>query len=344
MLPRAPAVLVALAALRATAHAEDPPIRWEAPEGCPGADEVAAQVVADLGRPLREGEVDARLVVTPKGARWRVDMTVTTVAGEGERSLEAASCAELAASAALILALTIDPLAGTGAVEVEREAASDAEGATTEDLRREVEQLGDDEDPPIGVIDRGYRDVPVKTPYQPVDVDARLRVLVGGDLGTLPDAAPGVGAAIEIAFGPWSADLGVQRFAARDALMPGQDMPAGAHVGLTSVVARACYTDGPARWRTGGCLGGDLSFTRTVGFGLDENLPESTDPGGGPQAGVVAAVKLLGPLALRADVTATFLAVRAIQTVGEPGEPGEVIHDPNLLVWRGFVGVEASWE
>lgn len=348
MLPRALIVLVLLA-LRAPAHADEGAIRWEVPEGCPAADDFRARVVANLGREVAAGEVDARLVVAKKGARWRVVMTVKTAAGDGERELEAASCAELAEAAALILALTIDPMAGSGesgeagVAEVDREAAASDE-ASTEDLRKEVASLGDDEEPPLAGLRREQRDASIPTPYQPVDVDVRFRLLVGGDLGTLPEAAPGIGGAIEIALGKWSGDVGVQTFAAQDALMPEEPMPKGAHVGMTSVVARACYADGPRRWRAGGCLGGDLMFIRSVGFNLDAPQPESTDPAGGPQLGVMFSLRLVGPLALRADVASTFQVVRRIQTSGAPPDVEVLLHDPNLLVWRGFVGVEAAWE
>lgn len=353
MLPRTLVVVVALTAIRAPAHADEATaIGWEAPEGCPAAEELRARVVENLGRAVRDGEVDARLVVSRKGARWRVDMTVRTAAGDGERQLEAGSCQELAESAALIVALTIDPMAGSGEVEVveiDREAGAGSDAATTDELRKEVARLGDDEEPPLADLRRDHREAPIRTPYTPVDVDARFRLLVGGDLGTLPGAAPGIGGAIEIALGPWSGDVGLQWFAERDALMPEETDPKGAHVGLTSVVARVCYSDGPGRWRAGGCLGGDLSFTRSAGFGFestvpgddDRNYPEQTNTGGGPQIGALGSIRLIGPLSVRADVTATVLVVRHIQT---EDMSGIVIHDPNLLVWRGFVGVEATWE
>jgi hypothetical protein len=344
MLPRA-VLLVVLLAFRAPAHADEGAIRWEAPEGCPAAEVFRARVVENLGREVREGEVDARAVVAKKGARWQVDMTVKTAAGEGVRELEAASCQELAESTALILALTIDPMAGSGeieVVEIDREAAAD-DAATTDDLRKEVATLGDDEDPPLADLRREEKEIEIRTPYTPVDVDARFRLLVGGDLGSMPGAAPGIGAAIEIALGKWSGDIGVQTFAAQDALMPEEPMPKGAHVSVTSVVARACYADGPRRWRAGGCLGGDLMLVRSAQFGLDAPEPESTDPAGGPQLGAMFALRIAGPLSLRADVATTFQAVRRIQVSGE--DPVEVVlHDPNLLVWRGFVGVEATWE
>ena len=334
MLSRA-VLLVVFLALRAPAHADE--VRWEAGESCPAADDFRARLVANLGREVREGEVDAQLVVAKHGARWKVVMTVKTAAGDGERSLEAASCEELAEAAALILALTIDPMAGSGEVAPKEETIE----PTTEELRREVAALGDDEEPPEPGL-REERNVEIRTPYQPVDVDWRVRALVGGDLGSLPGAAPGLGAALEIALGPWSGDIGVQWFAPQDAFLPGETMPTGAHVGLTSIVARVCYADGPARWRTGGCLGGDLMFVRSAQFGLTDPNPESTDAAGGPQFGALFSVRLAGPLWLRADVAATIQAVRRIQVTGDP--PEAILHDPNILVWRGFVGMEAAWE
>jgi hypothetical protein len=334
------AVLVIAGPRVGRAEAPGEAIAWQAPGGCPSADALRARVIEHLGRPLREGEVDARLEVARRGAAWRVVMTVQTEAGEGERALEAASCGELAESAALILALTIDPLAGTDPDELARAAAPPGEVADDEGTA--ASQVFDDEDPALPDRERAYLDLAPPTPAAPVEVHVRVRALVGGDLGSLPAPASAVGGAIEVAFGSWSADLGVQHFAAREArapLEPRDPEPDGARVDLTSLVARACYAAGPTRWRAGGCAGGDLGIVTATGFGFDLPAPPHTTLGGGPQLGALWALRVGGPVAMRADVTATVQVVRTVVVDGE----GMVLHDPNLLVWRGFVGVEASW-
>jgi hypothetical protein len=327
MLPR---VVIALLVLGGVAHADDElradAITWEAPAECPAAEVVRARVVEHLQREVRPGEVAATLRVTRDGKRWRVDMTVTSGDGEGgERSLDAATCGELAESAALILAMTIADVAAS-ADAIAREAdASGAAAATT------VARADDTETPPDAEVERRYGEGRVLEPDPPRELDLRVRAAVGGDVGSLPSLSPGLGGAIEIAFGAWSMDLGVQRFATRDALMPGGD-GAGAHVGLTTFTARACVTGRDGRLRAAGCAGGELTRTRAAGFGFTT--------GGGPQLGIVWAYRVAGPVSARLDVTATWHAVRA--TLVE-ADDHMIVHDPNPVVWRGFTGLEVRW-
>jgi hypothetical protein len=327
MLPR---VVIALLVLGGVAHADDE-IAWEAPAECPAPEVVRTRVVEHLQREVRPGEVAATLRVTRDGNRWRVDMTVRSGDEEGgERSLDAATCGELAESAALILAMTIADVAASAA-SIERETQPAA--ATT------VARVDDSESPPDAEVDRRYGEGRVLEPDPPRELDLRLRAEVGGDIGSLPSLSPGLGGALEIAFGAWSLDLGAQRFATRDALMPGGG-GAGAHVGLTTFVARVCVTGRDGRLRAAGCAGGELTRTRAAGFGFTDDFPPSTTTGGGPQLGVVWAYRVAGPLSARLDVTATWHAVRA--TLVE-AEEHMIVHDPNPVVWRGFTGVEVRW-
>jgi hypothetical protein len=302
----------------AAAHA-DAALAWEAPDGCPPPRELEARVIEELGRPLRDGEVDAHLAVARRGDGWHVAMTVAVDGGApGQRELEASTCADLLDLAALILALTIDPGAG----------AAPRSAAPADDRPRV----------PVPALARIHVDVPTTEPRRPLDLALRIRAAVGGDLGSLPDASPGLGAGVAIGIGPWSADAAIQRFAARQVSDPGA--PArGAEVALTSVAVRGCYIDGGGGWRAGGCVGADLSLTHSDGFGFDDTAGRSTTPGGGPQAAATWAVRMVGPLAVRAEVAATWLAIRTVLT----RDGGTVVHDPNSLVWRGFAGVEATW-
>lgn len=131
------AVLVVLLASRATAHAD---VHWDAPEGCPSAETVRAAIAAQLGRAVEPGDVEVELKVARDGDRWRVDLT----AGGGVRTLDAASCDELAEAAALIVAMTID------------------EAAQATPPPDEVDGVVD-EDPPPPVITRREIDVSDRT-------------------------------------------------------------------------------------------------------------------------------------------------------------------------------------
>jgi hypothetical protein len=173
-------------------------------------------------------------------------------------------------------------------------------------------------------------------------VSVRARVLVGGDLGSLPGPASGWGVAAELSVGPWSLDAGVQQFAEQRAVKPpmaGQPTAdQGAIVGLTSVDVRGCYSAGRRPWRAGGCVGADAAITHSTGYGFTDNEPQQSTFGGGVVFGGVWAARIAGPIGVRADVTATWQIARQVLT-----SDGVVVHDPDILVWRGFAGLEATW-
>jgi hypothetical protein len=193
--------------------------------------------------------------------------------------------------------------------------------------------------PPVPDLRREHVDDSPPAPARPLDVDLRFRAAIGGDLGTLPAASTGFGGAVEVVVGDWSLDALLERFPARRLLAPGSETM-GAEVGLTTVALRGCRAGGPRRWRAGACAGANLLLMDAAGFGFDDNAGESTTPGGGPQGGLSWAWRVVGPLAVRADVTATWLLVRPVLV---RQDDGTILHDPNSLVWRGFAGVEATW-
>lgn len=104
----------ALAAPPHATAAEEPPLEltWTVPEGCPDREYVVAEV-----RSLLKGTsgtaVKARATVSKKGAA--LHLTLVTVDAEGEeskREIDSSNCKALADSAALFLALAINPDAG----------------------------------------------------------------------------------------------------------------------------------------------------------------------------------------------------------------------------------------
>lgn len=94
-------------------RADAPWLRWHAPPGCPGGQRVEALVGERLARAVAPGEieVDARLEPEPTG--FRVDLTMTRGAAVEARTLEASECEVLADATALLVAVTVDPLAAS---------------------------------------------------------------------------------------------------------------------------------------------------------------------------------------------------------------------------------------
>lgn len=88
-------------------------VRWEAPPGCPDEQAVRAAVERHVGRPLAQiRDRKLSIIATAHRAEAHWSLTVFTVTPEGtlERSLRYVhGCAPLAAAAAVLIAMTIDP-------------------------------------------------------------------------------------------------------------------------------------------------------------------------------------------------------------------------------------------
>lgn len=108
-----------LAPDRAAAEApEGLSLAWQAPSECPTATAVRAEVVSLLGAGLEAVvPVRAEAVVT-HDARFVVVLHTTIDGAEGERTLDADTCDELARSAALVLALALSGADRPAAPEV----------------------------------------------------------------------------------------------------------------------------------------------------------------------------------------------------------------------------------
>ena len=84
---------------------------WRAPEGCPQASAVEAEIGHLLGGPAREHAGDDLHVqaTVERGALWFVTLETASKTTSGHRTIEAATCQGLANATALIVALMIDP-------------------------------------------------------------------------------------------------------------------------------------------------------------------------------------------------------------------------------------------
>ncbi len=90
---------------------------WEAPAGCPSSAEVSRELArvarAPAGKTLPHLAVTAR--VEARGERWVLHLRTVRDGVEGERDLEAESCASLARAATLVVALAL----GVGVDEID---------------------------------------------------------------------------------------------------------------------------------------------------------------------------------------------------------------------------------
>jgi hypothetical protein len=98
-------------------------LEWRAPSGCPDRAEIEARVAARLEpRPASREPLHASARIEPSTDGYHLQLQTD----QGQRNLTARDCRELAAAAALILALLIDPEAAGDAADAERETPAES--------------------------------------------------------------------------------------------------------------------------------------------------------------------------------------------------------------------------
>lgn len=103
-------------------HADAVALAWRAPAGCPDGEEVRSLLSQRLGAAETHGPT---LAASGQIVRVANGFALTLRTPSGERRLEADSCSELAQSAAIILALLLDPRAAPTAPAARSAPASD---------------------------------------------------------------------------------------------------------------------------------------------------------------------------------------------------------------------------
>ena len=86
--------------------------RWDAPAGCPSAEQVVADLETELGRPLAtfEGQhISVIARVRPQGEGWALKLWSVTLDSTQERDLQTQTCTQAAEAAVLVAAMAIDP-------------------------------------------------------------------------------------------------------------------------------------------------------------------------------------------------------------------------------------------
>jgi hypothetical protein len=318
--------LAVMAAGAASSRAARADVAWEAPAACPDRDAFLARIEVELGRRFDPAAVDIGGRIDAAGGRWRIALRL----GAGERVVEARSCAELVATAALIVALAID------AGEVIEMAAVIAAPVAVASARTD-----DDEVPPVRGLALSAPTPAPAPPPEPLRLDLAVRATVGGDAGGLPALAGGLGGGIELGLGRWSVDGSASRwFGQRATSQPEQ----GADLDLTTAAIRACR--GVVRrpgWRLAGCVGAEIDALRATPFGFDQPASARTLVGGGAVIGAVVARRLAGPLWLRVDAGLSALAWTVGFREGDPASPemlGPPVHEMSRIVARGFAAAE----
>jgi hypothetical protein len=331
VLGRATCVLVAvLVSASATVLAMAGAVQWQAPAGCPEGAVVERRVEELLGRVPAEHELHA-VGVVHVGPPWRLELETTIGGRRQQRALEADDCMAVAEAAALILAVSVDPLGVTRgpAGGAERAGGREREGLPEAPARPAVEVS------PSTGSGRG----PVAAPErQRVRPGLRLRVGAGGEAGAVPGGTGGVrlGLAVdgERAFLQVEGSYWIDRFAVL------RDGPprSGAWVGLGIFAVQGGVRLGGPRVGVPLSAGLEAGGLRTRAEGLaggrDVTLPWIAGVvGAGVQWSLSRRVALWG--AVEGVLPLTRLRVR----VGRTGEDDVVLHEPAVVGVRALAGI-----
>ncbi|HJX63694.1 MAG TPA: hypothetical protein VJ860_07045 [Polyangia bacterium] len=243
---------------------------WQAPAGCPSRGQVSGEIARLLGGEIRVpqgGDITARAVVE-HGPTWSLAMDTELAGRPGRRSLEAASCQDLANAAALIVALMIDPDAVA------------AHATTTQPVAAPA--------PPLTA--------PPATDPAPESRPRSVEFLVGvhaaGSYGTLPSVDVGAGGGIGLQGRRWRAEVRGTYGLRRDQKAMAA-APAGAYgqFNFTAVAFAGCLNLGRGGLAFGPCADAEFGVTSAQGFGVSQSLPAST-PWLAVGAGGYAAISL----------------------------------------------------
>ena len=282
---------------------------WQAPEGCPSRDDLRAEIARLLGGDIHvphDGDIKARAQVS-HGQTWSLAIETELAGRPGQRSIEAASCQDLADATALIIALMIDPNAVAAHAMQPKPVPATPPGETT---------------PP--------------PPKKPRSVEYLVGIHAAGSYGTLPSVDVGLGGGVGLAGRRWRVELrgtyGLRDQKAMAAAPPG----AYGQFNFTAAALAACFNFGREGLAFGPCADAELGVVSAKGVNVSESLPAQTlwsALGAGAYAAIPLGHHL--SLALHADVLAPL---RRTEFVFK-NEPSRVFQAP-AVGGRMSIGVE----
>ena len=235
-------------------HAEESgalALSWQAPLGCPSRDELRAEIARLLGGEIRVsqgGDIKARAVVA-HGQTWSLAIETELAGRSGLRSIEAASCQELADATALIIALMIDPNA----------VAAHATQSRPEPTAPPVQS-----DPALQKARR---------------VACLVGIHAAGSYGTLPSIDAGLGGGVGLAGRRWRVELrgtyGLRRDQRGTAPPPAPPDSYG-RFNFAAAALAGCVNLGREGLSFGPCADAEVGVLSAKGFGVSEGFPAQT--------------------------------------------------------------------
>ncbi len=253
-------------------------LEWRAPDSCPRAASVRARVETLVGAPLSSPElpeVRGVAVVREEGGAWSATIELTSGSGSRRRELQARRCQGIVEAFALLVAMTVDPMAGRPApAEPVPEGAPDEEPAETLAAQALESRRGETHEQRPAPAREGARDKdpPSARPRAP-------RVALGAsfvaNLGALPELAPGLSVDAGVLLRRLRLELRGAYFTPR--ARPFAEVPeVGAEIDLWWIAARGAWV----LFKRGGLelpVGGGIQVgaMRARGYGIEDRGRQS---------------------------------------------------------------------
>jgi len=315
---------------------------WNPPKGCPEKNEVLAEIERLLGGPPepREAPFVAEARLSQRGGRWAVVLTTRDARGSGERTVEGASCAEVANATALVIAIAFDP-----------ERVAEVQRRESEPPVVAPQPAAPAEPPPAPAPPPPPPPQPARPPPSPRPIVEAphervwfsLAAGVSGDVGSLPSPAFGVGGAVAVSYHPVGGRVRAFYFLPSSETLP-ERPTAGGDFDLWAVAISFCLVP----WRSAEpgtrelgdlhfelCPGLELGQMRGRGFGVSR-----PDEGAalwlGPRGDAALRVTLHRYVGLRAEIGALAPLARpefVLENVG-------VVYRASAAVGRASLDVE----
>lgn len=288
-------------------------LSWSAPEGCPTVQVVEQRVERILNRPLAAEQQSLRVlavVTAPReAAAWSVTLESVSGARRASRTLEAASCDELANATSVFLAILIEPEQG----EPEPQAKATPKAVPVRDASTT----------PPAAKPKAWRFA--------LGVTASVRS------AGVPKWATGGGVHGALSWRALSLGAGVNGWLPVDQTIDGAANQ-GARLQLSSGYARVCWQVGSAALVPALCGGGELSILRGRGFGPSVESRSATALFGSLLGGAALRLRSTEHLAVVVEGDA-LVPIGDRQVVLGGGAPAQ-IYEPS---WGFRLGCGAEW-
>jgi hypothetical protein len=251
---------------------------WQAPEACPAASDVQAQIERLLGRTVPRASAESRAPVRVEArlsgvqGRFSLVLDVRDGSAERRREIEAPTCTELADVTALVVALVLNP-----DLEIAGEADTPRAASNTFSTERALALLACPVAPAGPAPTRPSSALPVCLPAarrelaevsSPSTSEFWLGAGVGVVYGSLPRVTPRALLGVSYALASMRVEL-TAGFASAAHLDGSRDR--GATFELWSVAPMSCYRALAGSIDGWACLGAELGLLRAEGFGTERS-------------------------------------------------------------------------